>query len=105
MEDGQNDDALVICHEEDFVWKSAREGSTHDSVDERELLGVAVNSTEYGIHTAQEVSPQAGNSIFIPVKGACHLRLGFGADDKPADHLLLLIRSRTIPQGDPSSGF
>lgn len=105
MEDGQNDDAPVIFHEKDFVWKSASEGSTYDSVDARELFRVAVSSAEYGIHTAQELSPQAGNSILIPIKGVCHLRLGFGADDKPPGHLLLPIRSRTIPHGDPSSGF
>ena len=33
------------------------------------------------------------------------IRFGFRADDEASAHRQFLIRSRTIPHGDPSSGF
>lgn len=105
MEDRQDDNTLGVIHEEHFVGESTRERASDDAMHMGLLLRMAQDRVECGIHTQKELGTESGDAFFIPVKRVCHLLFRFRSNDEPKAHLRLLMRSRTTPQGDPSSGF
>ncbi len=105
MEDRQDDNPLLVLDEKDCIGKAPRERATHGSVHQRVLLRSAQDGAKDGVYAKQEFGAQTGDAVVIPVERLRHLRFGFRADDKTAGHRLPLIRSRTMPHGEPSSGF
>ena len=105
MEHRENDDSFVILNKDDLVGKAPRESTACRLVHTGVLWRRALNGVENSIHAKEELRAEVRYAVFVPVERVRHLRFGFRADDEPTAHRLLLIRSRTIPHGEPSSGF
>jgi len=82
MEYRQDNNAIVVLNEENLVGKTAGESTANDLVHAGKLLGRTENCTEDSVHTNQELGTKTRDAVFVPVKGVCHLLLGFWSDDE-----------------------
>ena len=86
MENGKDDDAFTIFHEENFVRKAASECATDRAVNSRETQRVALDRTHDGVDRKQKIGAESGDMIFVPVESVQDLGFGFGSDDEPPAH-------------------
>jgi hypothetical protein len=105
MEDSKDDNAHVILNEQDLIRKTTCQRAPDSAMHSRKHPGRSQDRTENGINTQKEGRSKSNAAVFVPTKRLCHLRFSFWANEEPSAHRLLLIRSRTIAQGLPSSGL
>ncbi len=101
----QNNNAFSVIDEEHLVGKTAHYRASHDTVHLRKLLGIAHNGMEHSVDAQEEVRPKSVDTILVPAECIGHLLFCFWPNDDPSTHPRLRMRPRTMPQGEPSSGF
>ena len=86
MENGKNDNAFIIFHEENFVREAARECATNRVVDLWKTRRVTLDRIHDGVDRKQEIGTESGDMVFVPVESVHDLGFSFGPDDEPSAH-------------------
>jgi hypothetical protein len=105
MEHGEHNYSRILFHKKHFVRETPGQSPANVLVDDLVLLWSPNDTAEYGVRRQEKIGAQPKQTRFIPIKRFSHFGFSLGPDDQLATQVLFLIRSRTVAQGDPWSGF